>query len=547
MQRVFYIIVLLGYLLFSFLQAQEISVRIEINKDKYLVGELIWLDVWVTNVSDEPQNFNSGDIDITNNLHIIDSGGKRYKSHINSERYPMGWAPKFPPGSQYHISRYLPGEFGISDWKGGIFYFPPGEYTLYLPVKVPGGTNRAGVVHPELELQSNTITFSVVSPQGTDQEAFQLIERARSIFHKQPFQPDRDYSEVEEIYQSVIANYPQSPYYELVWQYYTLMYMHHPDPAKRQRSLETHLEFIRRHPDSRLVEVVIRETEHFAYPSIDFELYKNRMIQIMQEVPGTRAASYARERLDLAEKTKIIKALQSPDWKERNRILTMLDSAAIVDPEISEALINLLEEETNYYGIGLGSGLKDSDGFVSDGSVEAWGEYYWYLIRIVGKTGNENAIPYLVNSIYAAGGLDACEALVNFGEKGVLAVLDALDRPGDMEREVVRETITLMHVMKLIEATSKPLSPETNERIKHKMIPLTTDYSLVPAVRKDAVRILGHIDDPEVISHLETLAQSDPYFLPYTIRGIKSEHGGYIIREEAKKALDKLQKSKEGG
>lgn len=276
--------------------------EIEINKDRYLVGELIWLDAWVTNVSDEPQNFEIGDIDITNNLHIVDAEGKRYEHIMNIERYPTyGWSPKFPPGGQYHINRYLPGGFGISDRKGGIFYFPPGEYALFLPVKVPGGTDRAGVVHPELELQSNTITFSVVSPQGTDQEAFQLIERAKSIFHKQPFQPDRDYSEVEEIYQSVIANYPQSPYYELVWQYLILMGKHHPYPVKKQRSFELHLEFIKHHPDSRLAEKAIGSLANFPRSISDPEGYQQQLTQIIQDAPGTRAARYARERLELVE------------------------------------------------------------------------------------------------------------------------------------------------------------------------------------------------------------------------------------------------------
>lgn len=291
-----------GYLVFSFLQAQELTVEIEINKDKYLVGEYIWLDVWVTNVSDEPQNFGISDIDIKSNLHIVDSEGKRYKTNMTHDRYPVyGSAPKFPPGEQYHIDHYLPGEFGIIDSNYYIFHFPPGEYTLYLSIKVPGGTDRAGVIHPELKLQSNRITFTVLDPQGEDLEAFQLFKQARVLFYQQRFQSDRDYSAVEEIYQSVINNYPQSPYYELAWRHYSLMNKYNSDLVKRQKSVERHLEFIKQHPDSRLAEVVIGSLATFPRRTKEPIDYKQQLNQIVQDVPDTRAARYVKERLELLE------------------------------------------------------------------------------------------------------------------------------------------------------------------------------------------------------------------------------------------------------
>lgn len=234
----------------------------------------------------------------------------------------------------------------------------------------------------------------------------------------------------------------------------------------------------------------------------------------------------------IAEKQEIIAAISSQIWDERNRILTTLDSATIVDPDVSAALFQLLTLENDYYSI-------------QGAPSEAWGEYYWYLVSTVGKTQDDRAIPVLVASIYGAGGIDAAQGLAGFGEKGVFALLAALERPGDSDREIVLEVITLMHVMNYIESSSKHLSPEIMARIKSLMIRFSTDDSYFLGTRKDAIIILGHIDDPEVVAHLENMAQSDPDYVPNTIGGTQADNEGYHIREEAKKSLEKIQKMRQ--
>ncbi len=232
-------------------------------------------------------------------------------------------------------------------------------------------------------------------------------------------------------------------------------------------------------------------------------------------------------------KSEVIAGLKHPDWQERAKVLKSTPMTLLTDKEISEMLINLLSSENDSYWT------------IVRGPAEAWGEYYHLLVKKVGETGNDKAIPVLINSIYAGGSRPAAQALASFSDKGILALLDALDRPGDMEREIVLETITLMIAMQAIEDTGTILSSQTKERLQDTMIPLTTNYSQVPAVRKDAVKILGHLDNPRVIAHLEYLAASDPYYVDYFIPGKRGKRiKGHPVRKEAQIQLEKIRKSR---
>ncbi|MFQ5729856.1 MAG: hypothetical protein ACE5GN_05810, partial [Waddliaceae bacterium] len=49
------------------------------------------------------------------------------------------------------------------------------------------------------------------------------------------------------------------------------------------------------------------------------------------------------------DKYQIIAGLKNPNWKERSQVLKSIPMTLLPDPEISEALIELLRFENDYY------------------------------------------------------------------------------------------------------------------------------------------------------------------------------------------------------
>ena len=237
------------------------------------------------------------------------------------------------------------------------------------------------------------------------------------------------------------------------------------------------------------------------------------------------------------EKSRIISGLQSLDMGDRARTLHLINQDYAALPEISEMLIRLLEHEMAYYGTGL-----TADKARNDGDLEAFGEYYWKLIQTIGKTGDPAAIPALIECIYHDGGRDVADALGSFGDAGMTALMDELDKYEGIERVFVHLIITVRFSMAGIQKSAALLSQATRLRIKSKMLDLSSNLSVLApmrAIRIDAVTILGHFPDPDVIAHLEYLALSDPYYMDYPTR-TKKRIQGYPIREEAQKQLRKI-------
>ena len=237
------------------------------------------------------------------------------------------------------------------------------------------------------------------------------------------------------------------------------------------------------------------------------------------------------------EKSRIISGLQSLDMGERAQTLHMINDESAALPQISAMLIRLLEQEMAYYGTGL-----TADKARNDGDLEAFGEYYWKLIQTVGKTGDPAAIPALIECIYHHGGINVADALGSFGDAGMTALMDELDKFEGHEMVYVGLIITVRFSMAGIEKSAIHLPQATRQRIKEKMLDLSSNLSVLPpmrAIRIDAVTILGHFPDPDVIAHLEYLALSDPYYRDYPTR-TKKRIQGYPVREEAQKQLRKI-------
>jgi hypothetical protein len=168
---------------------------------------------------------------------------------------------------------------------------------------------------------------------------------------------------------------------------------------------------------------------------------------------------------------------------------------------------------------------------------EMHAQYFGYLCKIVGKSGDLRVLPLLVDYH-----LDS-SVLIDFSELAVEPVINVLktaDNPGRRASAI----LVLKDFLKDKEE-GYVASGEAREKIKKAMIDAVSDKEW--DVRGVVVKALGESGEKDFIPVLEKVAESDPYKVERDpIPGVdKDVPPGkkvirYLIRNDAKKALEKL-------
>jgi hypothetical protein len=187
------------------------TLSLSLEKDAYLVDELIWFEAIEWNKTGDTLNTSifSTTMPMFCRINLTDESGNVYPFRGSTVR-PV-WPP---PGAKLAsgANRYLVGElhtfFGASDKSHCLNHsLLPGRYSLQVTLH----TNHLYAVedHPDTSkrtLYSNTAHFDIVEPWGEEKETHQAIMRAAALECKSRW------ARAGALYQGILEDYPASVY-----------------------------------------------------------------------------------------------------------------------------------------------------------------------------------------------------------------------------------------------------------------------------------------------------------------------------------------------
>lgn len=250
---------------------KDLELLLKLNKETYLLGEPIWAEIIITNVSDDtlPDYSSPTILNRSMELKVISDEGDTLKD-IGGSALIAGTGAPLPPGESRVET------FDVLDYYGEHV-----KGTIGMANKAPPGTYRAtaasvGLVSPP------DVRFEVVRPEGHDAEIYAaMVEAVRSLAR-------RDQSCAEASLQAMLPGLEGSPYHEAVLHWLSVTYLH--DVAKRKniyrRLLDAHPDggYARLAVSALMREMSLEEAEAFAR-------------ELERKAPDTRASRYAQKSL----------------------------------------------------------------------------------------------------------------------------------------------------------------------------------------------------------------------------------------------------------
>jgi len=233
--------------------------------------------------------------------------------------------------------------------------------------------------------------------------------------------------------------------------------------------------------------------------------------------------------------------LKSEDFEKRYKAVYFFSKLKKeeIPEEIFKAIIDLFKKEVDREKIkeeffrrgGVAENLPKDIAYINS---EEYGMYHGYLCNLVGKTGDKNLLPLLVEYCLRK------EVLINFGDLGVDSVINVLKTSNNPDRKV--SAIRVLGEMLKPKETGYVASAETRNRIEEALIQTTKDSDRY--IRSAAVSALGDSGNKSVIPILEDIAKNDPYHFERKDKTSEKVETIYPVRERAEEALQKL-KAKE--
>lgn len=244
----------------------QVTFRIE-TKSQYLVGEPVWVDLYVTNNGKEVATIRPLDTWWWEfKVHLVNSKGDtaKYSGYLVEGRPRPG--PSITPKETYYHCFNLSEDFGT--WIDGhrpplLKILKPESYTLHV--------SQMGIV-------SNKIEFKVESPTGNEKKAYSLyLEAAR--YHLNVQKADE-----------LLHKYPRSLYADLTC--YEIGVTYGMD-NEGQTYLKYAKKLISDYPNSGFIQRVLWDT----IKDKTVTQQKNELEEIIKNHPDTRAAKFAKKLL----------------------------------------------------------------------------------------------------------------------------------------------------------------------------------------------------------------------------------------------------------
>jgi hypothetical protein len=264
------LIILIIFLLLSVaggatVDKQQLQLKIGLSKSTFLVAEPVWLDVTLANVSSDTARiygfgppYESGGFGIE----LKDAQGKTlpYTGPTYDVFPGKGWVIQ---AQEQHYGCFNLLEF--FNTKRSLYSFfwqviPPGSYKV-----------RASYQN----INSQQMEFEVVEPTGDEKEAYQLLEKAKTLMAQKEFDSER------QKLQELINRFPKSAYAE-----------------KAHKELGQEKELLQKYPNSGYSEMNLT----FLIGDLPTADAKQGFLEkVIRDYPGSRSARFAQQMLKWLE------------------------------------------------------------------------------------------------------------------------------------------------------------------------------------------------------------------------------------------------------
>jgi hypothetical protein len=189
------------------------SLYIYLDKQDFIEGENIWVNIKVKNLSNKPDSLPFlWDGELVRNFKIFNEKNQKcgYWAVTHPDYFSIPYNV-FQPNEEklfeLEIQRSYGASFVDSAYELSTNYFKEGAYSGYLEYKNIIDTVKS-------KIKSNTISFRVSKPNGVEAQAFEELKRIYKIKYNENVQPKC--KEKIDAYLEFAKNYPKSVYLEIV-------------------------------------------------------------------------------------------------------------------------------------------------------------------------------------------------------------------------------------------------------------------------------------------------------------------------------------------
>ena len=255
--------------------SNALELEINIDKERFLVGEPVWIDVVLKNVSQDTVPISGRDIRPEHgNLEFFVAGGEKTLKYTGGFATYIGGPQNLAPGEE------ITSQFDIVD-----FYGKPVEGTLcFEKLLHPGMYSVQARVWRNVT--SNALDMEVVEPSGEDAEIQRALHEASLLIGQ------RRREEAGERLCSVLPSASQSVYRDKL--YFVLIRIAHTERPRQRKLAE---QVLREYPDSRYAGPCLLRV----FGGMSRAQAEEFVGGLESAVPGTRAAVRGRKLLETYE------------------------------------------------------------------------------------------------------------------------------------------------------------------------------------------------------------------------------------------------------
>ena len=248
-----------------------LKLEIKTSKDVFLLSEPLWLDVTLTNIRQNSVRSLCGlciPCQCQFSVQVTDKKGENLNYTGPRWDFVPGSGFLINPGESFYECLDLTEYFGELKSLEDHFFkqLKPGKYRV-----------KSGYAMKGKSIYSNEIVFEVKSASGSEEEAYNLLKKAWTLF----FQKKRD--EMREHLREIIIQYPNSVYAE-----------------KAYKELFLTVELIEKCPNSGYTESALQRLTD----TLSLEKKQDVLHTVIAEHPSTRSARFGEKMLKKLETKK---------------------------------------------------------------------------------------------------------------------------------------------------------------------------------------------------------------------------------------------------
>jgi hypothetical protein len=258
----------------------QLRIELQLFKTKYLLREPIWVRCTVTNVGKESGKFYFENLDA---LTIKDSKGVAYPCSMAIDRVPVTIKSGESLEKEGNLFDYY---YGVPEDKFRVFrYLPPEQYKVYYELNQTVGSDKYKVY-----AKSQSDTFEVMLPKGSEVKVMNLLQEARDLF------VEKKYAESISKLNTLVEDYPKSAYAPCALHEKVAIYRIGAI-KDLDMTIESYNQMVNSYPNSREAVEVLSSLVHYYETKPDPQGLVSCLSDLIKKYPDTAVAKAAQNQL----------------------------------------------------------------------------------------------------------------------------------------------------------------------------------------------------------------------------------------------------------